>query len=113
MADSPASFKAAGAWWSKKPLTIPLTIVTQLSANRMTQLWMQCKSWPGPLSAAVLIPIIQAVAQPLSFRNDQILRRTIKAITDFHVAAEQDSSACKLDIILVYEVYAEKQASTR
>ena len=89
MADGPATFHALGSWWSSKPLRVPLTIVTQLSANRVTQLWAQCKSWPGALSAAVHIAVQQPTAGPLSMRNDAMLKKTMKSVAEFHTAAER------------------------
>ena len=74
MGDSPAKLHALSSWWSSKPLLIPLTVVTQLSANRVTQLWAQCRSWPGPLSAAIHIALQQPKASPLSLRNEQVTR---------------------------------------
>ena len=41
MSDHPARLIALGSWWSEKPQLIPLTIVTQLSANRWVHL--NCK----------------------------------------------------------------------
>lgn len=111
MDDILPSFVAAGSWWSNKPLLIPLTVVTQLSANRVTQLWAQCKSWPGPLSAAVHISIVQSSSTPLNSQNSQLLTRTVRAMSDFHLAIEKDPSACRLDLVLVYEVYQEKRAT--
>ena len=102
LSDIPAAFHALGVFWSKKPaLGIPLTVVTQLSANRVTQLWAQCRNWPGPLSAAIHLTISQPDADHLSLRNQQLLKRTTKAISDFHLASERDQTACSLDIILV------------
>ncbi|GAX83397.1 hypothetical protein CEUSTIGMA_g10822.t1 [Chlamydomonas eustigma] len=109
MADVPASFRAAGVWWSAKPQQIPLTVVTQLSVNRLTQLWAQCKSWPGPLSAAVHLSIQQSQVGPLSLRNEQTVKKAVRSILDFHAASEKEP-ACQLDIILVYELYTDKQA---
>ena len=83
LSDTPAAFHALGVFWSKKPaLGIPLTVVTQLSANRVTQLWAQCRNWPGPLSAAIHLTISQPDAYHLSLRNQQLLKRTTKVILE-------------------------------
>ena len=34
-----------------------MTIATQLSFDRLEQLWAQCKSWPGPISAVAYIAL--------------------------------------------------------
>lgn len=34
---STAALKAVAAWWSEKVVDIPLTVVTQLSSNRLAQ----------------------------------------------------------------------------
>lgn len=51
------SLRLTGAWWSRKPAAAPLTIVTQLSLDRVEQLFAQCKSWPGPISAVMYVAI--------------------------------------------------------
>lgn len=55
-ADEVATVLAAGSWWSAKRAVVPVTVVTQLSISRLPQLWAQCRSWRGPLSAAVFVP---------------------------------------------------------
>eukprot|EP00955_Chlamydomonas_euryale_P020888 221475-Chlamydomonas_euryale.AAC.4 len=89
MANEMASLAAAGAWWSSKPLHGPLTVVTQASASRITQLWAQCKSWPGPLSAAVHLTLGQQHAGQLSDRNRHLLQRTRNAVASFHANTER------------------------
>lgn len=49
----------SGTWESSAPAAAPLTIVTQLSVTRLSQLRAQCRSWNGPLSAAVYLPLLQ------------------------------------------------------
>ncbi|GIL43712.1 hypothetical protein Vafri_1363 [Volvox africanus] len=49
--------KVLGVWWSSHNTTLPLTVVTQLSANRLHQLRAMCRAYHGPLSAAVYVPI--------------------------------------------------------
>lgn len=81
ISDTPASLHALGVFWSKKPSSgIPLTVVTQLSANRVSQLWAQCRNWPGPLSAAIHLTVTQPSTDTLSLRNQQLVKRTTKVI---------------------------------
>ncbi|GLC35865.1 hypothetical protein PLESTM_000376800 [Pleodorina starrii] len=49
--------KVLGTWWSARNSSLPLTVVTQLSANRLQQLRAMCRAWHGPLSAVVYIPV--------------------------------------------------------
>ncbi len=46
--------------WSAKPSDLPVTVTTQLSVSRLPQLYAQCKSWSGPLSAAVYVPLVES-----------------------------------------------------
>ncbi|MCX6117281.1 MAG: hypothetical protein NT027_07050, partial [Proteobacteria bacterium] len=64
----------AGVWWSGKSSTVPVTVVTQASVDRLGQLAAQCRSWGGPLSAAVYLPLYQQSAGFLSVDNLHILR---------------------------------------
>ncbi|EFJ43106.1 hypothetical protein VOLCADRAFT_96805 [Volvox carteri f. nagariensis] len=52
-----ATVKVIGTWWSTRKSTVPLTVVTQLSANRLQQLRAMCRAWHGPLSAVVYVPV--------------------------------------------------------
>jgi hypothetical protein len=41
MSDQMSAVPIGGAWWSKKAATVPLTIITQLSLDRLGQLQAQ------------------------------------------------------------------------
>ena len=105
-----ANLYAAGAWWSQKKPSVPLTIVTQLSSNRISQLWAQCKTFPGTISAAVHLGLYQEQSKPLSLRNNANVKKAIRNLSEFHKSVERDASACILDIVLVYEIHSEKRA---
>ena len=55
MNDDPAALKIAGAWWSAKTRSVPVTLVTQSTVDRVPQLYSQCKSWRGPLAVVLYI----------------------------------------------------------
>ena len=55
--DELSSLPVAGAWWSDRPPAVPMTIVTQLSFDRLDQLEAQCRSWHGPISAVAYLPL--------------------------------------------------------
>jgi hypothetical protein len=44
-------------FWSKKPPAVGVTIVTGLNPSRLNQLESQCRSFHGPISAAVYVNI--------------------------------------------------------
>lgn len=105
-----ANLYAAGAWWSQKEPSVPLTIVTQLSSNRLSQLWAQCKTFPGTISAAIHIGLYQEQSKPLSLRNNANVKKAIRSVSEFHKTVERDDSACILDVVLLYEIHSERRA---
>lgn len=46
-------------WSSCRPAAANLTVVTAVTLSRLNQLQAQCKSWKGPLSAALWLPLMQ------------------------------------------------------
>ena len=42
--------------------------------------------------------------------NQETVARASASVADLFMEAEQDAHACKLDVMLVYEVYAEERA---
>lgn len=57
LADEMSPLPVAGAWWSRRPPAVPVTIVTQLSFDRLEQLEAQCRSWHGPISAVAYMAL--------------------------------------------------------
>ncbi|KAG2499595.1 hypothetical protein HYH03_002536 [Edaphochlamys debaryana] len=59
VAENASHYRVAGVWWSRRPFppraSFPLTVVTQLSLGRLSQLEAMCATWAGPVSAAVLL----------------------------------------------------------
>ncbi|GAX72769.1 hypothetical protein CEUSTIGMA_g225.t1 [Chlamydomonas eustigma] len=112
MSDDLAAIAIEGIWWSGKHRPVPLTIITQASADRIPQLYSQCKSWRGPLSAVLYISLFQDSIERgmLTPANQETLRQASIAVTDLFADVEKDEAACKLDVILAYEVYTEQRA---
>jgi hypothetical protein len=89
--------------------------VTQATVDRLPQLYFQCKSWLGPLSAVLYLglhqPWVQGSNEPtLTAENKDTLARASASVADLFMDVERDPHACKLDVMLVYEVYAEERA---
>lgn len=63
--DRPCCVQAARVWWSRAPSppSFPVTLVTQLSVDRLQQVRAQCATWGGPLAAAVYLPLLMPGAK--------------------------------------------------
>lgn len=107
--DLPTCLKATKVWWSGKMAQLPVTLVTQLSADRLKQLRAQCMAWKGPLAAALHLPLI-AGAQ-LSSENHFKIQAAAAAIDQLFKEMETEGS-CQLRIALLYEAVANERAST-
>lgn len=82
-----------------------VTLVTQLSFERLYMLEGQCNVWDGVVSAAVYIALVngQAVTVELNSNQDPQLTHMdviLKTFEDFHQIVEA-KSLCKLDLQLV------------
>ncbi|KAG2499514.1 hypothetical protein HYH03_002461 [Edaphochlamys debaryana] len=119
LAGLPPQLRAAGVYWSKRKAppraTFPLTIATQLPLAKAEDLKPLCRSWPGPLSAAVLLPLVRGGSvkpdprdkSGLGLSKDELARVAEGAAkaAALHKAMEEDGP-CQLDLLLVYELYA-------
>lgn len=105
----PPCLTAARVWRAQGPPRQPMTVVTQLSSDRLRQLRAQCESYLGPLAAAVYLPLLQSGGGPLSADNAGALQRAT-ADVDRLVAVATSSGRCQLAVVLVYEVFDEAQA---
>ncbi|KAF5826066.1 glycosyl-transferase for dystroglycan-domain-containing protein [Dunaliella salina] len=98
---------------SRKPQRNNLTIVTQLSSDRLEALKRQCKHYLGPIAAAILVPLVQPdregtselSARKLSLLNSE--RSTVGSI----FSRFEELQFCQLSILLCYEVYDSRRAS--
>ena len=76
------SLKLHKVYWSKKPVSNrQLTIFTALNPSRLDALEAQCRSWPGPHSSVIYIPLVQQEsAKKLSSKNKGILKDAEKQL---------------------------------
>ncbi|GLC46971.1 hypothetical protein PLESTM_002002200 [Pleodorina starrii] len=58
LAGRPTSLNLAGVWWSNRTSSVPLTVFTMVSRDRLPMLEMQCRSYVGPLVAAIHVPVL-------------------------------------------------------
>ena len=82
MNDDLASVAVGGVWWSAKQRVVPLTLITQATVDRLPQLYSQCKSWRGPLSAVLYLGLYQEdVARGLSATSVELLKKASLAVS--------------------------------
>lgn len=73
------------AWWSAKQPAVQVTIVTGLNPSRVNQLESQCRSYKGPISAAVYVVLHSAdKAAELSDAHKQELDEAKAQLDAFH-----------------------------
>lgn len=84
-----------------------VTIVTQLSLERLDMLEQQCSLWPGSIAAVVYVPLVHgSIFSPLeSPWQDAPLDQMVEELQSFHEYS--NSLPCYLDI----EVVAEERCS--
>mmetsp|Transcript_13298 Transcript_13298/g.23396 ORF Transcript_13298/g.23396 Transcript_13298/m.23396 type:complete len:454 (+) Transcript_13298:14-1375(+) len=79
-----------------------LTLVTVFTSSRVDALHAQCLSWPGPLVAALYVPVLHAQHGSPS---DAIKLVLGEAKQTAHLLAKQ-SKGCQLTLLVLYEVVA-------
>ena len=98
----------AGAWWSlrgsqNQEKKIPLTLVSQLSFDRLEQLEAQCRSWGGPISAVLYLALdyssggrnSKAIAKKMGLKLDinspeALLESCTELAMHFHARMERE-----------------------
>jgi hypothetical protein len=63
---------------------VQLTVVTGLTASRLDQLWHQCASWRGPLSASVYIVVKGDGKGGISENGQRRLAAAEADVDEFH-----------------------------
>lgn len=89
MSDDLAAVAVAGVWWSAKQRPVPVTLITQSSVDRVPQLYSQCKSWRGPLSAVMYLGVYQPKADALTEDNLLLLKKAAA-----HVSGRKQRRCC-------------------
>mmetsp|Transcript_21809 Transcript_21809/g.37226 ORF Transcript_21809/g.37226 Transcript_21809/m.37226 type:complete len:431 (-) Transcript_21809:13-1305(-) len=100
-------------WWSKRPRRFDVTVVTQLSIDRIPALFNQCTTYLGPMSAAVYLPLVHPLDQPrgtLSSAHEAQLEDQAAQMTTMFKKMEA-ADKCQLDMMLLYEVFDHKDSA--
>ncbi|KFM28697.1 Glycosyltransferase-like protein LARGE1 [Auxenochlorella protothecoides] len=97
-----------GTWRSAHRRDAPsVTLVTQLSLDRLDMLDGQCATYAGVIAAALYVPLVrgEGVVSPAAKDYDgEPLAAASRALSDFHKAMEH-TAACTLDLQLVGEEF--------
>lgn len=81
MGDALASIGVGGVWWSAKKRPVDVTLITQASVDRLPQLYSQCRSWRGPLSAVLFLGVLQQDGGPLSQDNQELIKNAASHVS--------------------------------
>ncbi|GIL60836.1 hypothetical protein Vafri_15357 [Volvox africanus] len=99
-------------WWSNKTAGIPITLVTQLSSERLEQLDAQCRTWRGPLAAVVYISLFSPSGDRLAEQNRLAVEEVDARIDQLFRASEGNrTSGCQFRLALMYELFADPRAA--
>jgi len=92
-----------------------LTVVTQLSLERLRMLETQCRLWPNQIAAVVYIPLqrgkIFSAEEPEQWHMKP-LYMGMAAIKQLHATAEEDPTGCVLDLEVVVEERCFREPAT-
>ncbi|PNH12726.1 Glycosyltransferase-like protein LARGE [Tetrabaena socialis] len=114
--DLPSCLHPARVWWSARPAGIPVTLVTQLSVERLPQLRAQCALWNGPLAAALYLPLLAPDALELTAEAKQKLQAMVGSAEELFQESEKGAAngsaggGCQLRLVLLYELFADPKA---
>ncbi|GLC50652.1 hypothetical protein PLESTB_000403600 [Pleodorina starrii] len=112
--DLPSCLVTERVWWSVKAAGIPVTLVTQLTGERLDQLRAQCSTWRGPLAAVVYLPLFNAHGGKLSDHNRQVVQNFTARTDELFRASETNNNGrgCQLRLVLMYELFADPRAAS-
>ncbi|GAX84389.1 hypothetical protein CEUSTIGMA_g11811.t1 [Chlamydomonas eustigma] len=118
--DAPSNLKVETTWSSSHVSRYDLTIVTQLSFDRMPALYNQCSTYPGPMAAAVYLPLLQLDDQlhilngesgDLNPENKERVRKEVERVGRIFQEIDNRNDMCQLDLMFLWEAFDSKQAS--
>lgn len=112
--DRPACLRPHRIWWSTRQPAVPVTLVTQLSADRLPQIRAQCATWSGILAAALYVPLVNVSQGRLSNGQQHRLRMHADAIEDLFAQSEHPHNKrmhCSFRLMLVYESVSSDQVA--
>lgn len=89
-----------------------VTLVTQLSLSRLTQLKAQCTTWLGPLSASVYVSMVPRSdgQAPSAAKVDEMLNKA-EGLVDDSFKQLLSLGKCQPRLLLLYEVLGDKASS--
>ncbi|GAX83398.1 hypothetical protein CEUSTIGMA_g10823.t1 [Chlamydomonas eustigma] len=105
MSQRSAPLMVVGVWWSAKQASVPLTVTTQMSAARLWQLKALCMQYPGPVSAVLYV----GSSKGRVLHENGLLSIMVRQAESLFNAMEI-AGRCKLDLMLVREVFEHKEA---
>lgn len=95
-------------WTSMKEMPPEsITIVTQLSLERVKMLQAQCKTWEDRIAAVVYVPFISgfgAISSEVKEINGTSVDDIISVLDEFHSRMESEAK-CALDLELLFETF--------
>ncbi|GFH20543.1 glycosyltransferase-like protein LARGE2, partial [Haematococcus lacustris] len=113
----PSKLNIRSVWWSTKlapaeePAAAssgndalpanPLTVVTMATLHRLSNLEAQCNSWPGPLTAAVYVPLLLGN----DTGNSAILKEAQAAARKLYDSASEVMQLCREGNLLILPAF--------
>ncbi|KXZ55213.1 hypothetical protein GPECTOR_3g356 [Gonium pectorale] len=97
-------------YWSAKQPQLPLTIFVSATLERLDALDAQCRCYPGPLSAAVYVPLLQQQhGSKLTPENSAALLAAANRVQALFESLEAPSRSpsCALTALLLYEAVSD------
>lgn len=112
--DKPSCLRPYHIWWSTRKPAVNVTLVTQLSADRLPQIKAQCATWSGILAAALYVPLVNVSNGILSNGQQQRLQMHATAIDELVSLSEHPQNKrlhCSFRLMLVYESVSNDQVA--
>jgi Glycosyl-transferase for dystroglycan len=88
---------------TRPPIREAITILTQLSADRLTMLENQCRTWPDPIIAIVYVPLLRNASgdmPTIATYQNTTLDDVMRGMNSFHSFME-GTAMCALQMELV------------